>query len=80
MQKEKRLQIRMSEEDFARLEAYANRKDISMAQVLREHIKKLPAKISLLTHTPAIAYPLRIVPSSGGIRSRASLSIPTPFH
>jgi hypothetical protein len=43
MQKEKRLEIRMSDDDFARLRAYADCKDISMAQVLREYIKKLPA-------------------------------------
>jgi hypothetical protein len=42
MQKEKRLQIRMSEEDFCRLESFAKRKDISMAQVLRDYIKRLP--------------------------------------
>jgi predicted DNA-binding protein len=40
--KEKRLQIRMSEEDYAKLEAYAKQKDVSMAQVLREYIKRLP--------------------------------------
>jgi predicted DNA-binding protein len=42
MTKEKRLQIRMSEEDYAKLEAYAKQKDVSMAQVLREYIKRLP--------------------------------------
>jgi predicted DNA binding CopG/RHH family protein len=42
MDKEKRLQIRMSEEDYMRIETYARKKDISMAQVLREYIKRLP--------------------------------------
>jgi predicted DNA-binding protein len=42
MLKEKRLEIRLSDDDFARLEAYANHKDVSMAQVLREYIKRLP--------------------------------------
>jgi predicted DNA-binding protein len=42
MTKEKRLQIRLSAEEYTKLAAYANRKDISMAQVLREYIKRLP--------------------------------------
>lgn len=42
MVKEKRLQIRLSDEDFARLEAYARQKDVSMAQILRDYIKRLP--------------------------------------
>jgi hypothetical protein len=42
MSKEKRLQIRLSEADYHKLEAYANQKDISMAQVLRDYIKRLP--------------------------------------
>ncbi|NJK51312.1 DNA-binding protein [Candidatus Gracilibacteria bacterium] len=42
MSKEKRLQIRLSEADYNKLEAYANQKDISMAQVLRDYIKRLP--------------------------------------
>lgn len=46
MLKEKRLEIRLSDEDFARLEAYAEHKDISMAQVLREYIKRLPKPVA----------------------------------
>jgi predicted DNA-binding protein len=42
MAKEKRLQIRLSNEDFAKLDAYAKQKDVSMAQILREYIKRLP--------------------------------------
>ncbi|MCU0532866.1 MAG: hypothetical protein MUD14_03090 [Hydrococcus sp. Prado102] len=42
MSKEKRLQIRLSEADYNKLEAYANQKDISMAQVLRDYINRLP--------------------------------------
>jgi predicted DNA-binding protein len=42
MTRDKRLEIRLSEEDYRRLEAYANRKDISMAKVLRDYIKRLP--------------------------------------
>jgi len=42
MSKEKRLQIRLSEAEYNKLEAYASQKDISMAQVLREYIKRLP--------------------------------------
>jgi predicted DNA-binding protein len=45
MTKEKRLQFRLSEEDFARLEAYAKKKDVSMAQVLREYVKHLPKPV-----------------------------------
>jgi predicted DNA-binding protein len=45
MLKEKRLEIRLSDEDFARLERYAKQKDISMAQVLREYIKRLPKPV-----------------------------------
>lgn len=42
MPKEKRLQIRLSDQDFARLEAYAKQNEVSMAQVVRDHIKRLP--------------------------------------
>ena len=42
MTKEKRMQIRMSDEDYARLEHFARQKDVSMAQVLRDYIKRLP--------------------------------------
>ncbi len=45
MLKEKRLEIRLSDEDFARLESYAKQKDVSMAQVLREYIKRLPKPV-----------------------------------
>jgi len=42
MSKDKRLQIRLSEEEYNKLESYARQKDISMAQVIREYIKRLP--------------------------------------
>jgi predicted DNA-binding protein len=42
MIKERRLQIRLSDEDYVKLENYAKQKDVSMAQVLREYIKRLP--------------------------------------
>jgi len=42
MTKEKRMQIRMSDEDYAKLEDFARQKDVSMAQVLRDYIKRLP--------------------------------------
>lgn len=42
MTRDKRLEIRLSEENYRKLESYANQKDISMAQVLREYIKRLP--------------------------------------
>lgn len=42
MLKEKRLQIRLSEAEYIKLEAYASQKEISMAQVLRDYIKRLP--------------------------------------
>ncbi|MBW4486680.1 MAG: ribbon-helix-helix protein, CopG family [Trichocoleus desertorum ATA4-8-CV12] len=45
MPKEKRLEIRLNDEDFARLEAYAKGKDVSMAQILREYIKRLPKPV-----------------------------------
>jgi predicted DNA-binding protein len=43
MPKDKRLQIRLSEEEYVRLGAYAKRKDVSMAQVIRDYIKRLPS-------------------------------------
>lgn len=42
MTRDRRLEIRLSEEDYRKLESYANQKDVSMAQVLREYIKRLP--------------------------------------
>jgi predicted DNA-binding protein len=42
MSKEKMLRVRLSDEDFARLEAYAKSKDWAMSQVVREYIKRLP--------------------------------------
>jgi hypothetical protein len=46
MTKEKRLQIRLSDQDYAKLEAYAQQKDVSMAQILREYIKRLPKPVA----------------------------------
>jgi hypothetical protein len=45
MSRDKRLEIRLSELDYNKLEAYAKQKDVSMAQVLREYIKRLPKPI-----------------------------------
>ncbi|NJK48424.1 ribbon-helix-helix protein, CopG family [Candidatus Gracilibacteria bacterium] len=42
MTKDEVLKIRLSSEDLERLKAYAKQKDVSMAQVLREYIKRLP--------------------------------------
>ncbi|QYO62423.1 hypothetical protein [Leptolyngbya sp. 7M] len=42
MSKEKMLRVRLSNEDFARLEAYAKSKDKALSQVIREYIKRLP--------------------------------------
>jgi hypothetical protein len=42
MSRDKRLEIRLTEDEHRRLEAYASEKDVSMAQVLREYIKRLP--------------------------------------
>jgi hypothetical protein len=46
MNKEKMLRVRLSDEDFARLEAYARSKDWAMSQVIREYIKRLPKPIA----------------------------------
>jgi hypothetical protein len=43
MSKDKRLQIRLSEGEYMKLGAYAKRKDVSMAQVIRDYIKRLPS-------------------------------------
>lgn len=66
MSKEKRLQIRLAETEYKKLEAYAHLKDISMAQVLRDYIKRLPLPKEGLA----------IV----AIAKIASLSFPTPLH
>jgi hypothetical protein len=42
MVKLKRLEVRLSDEEFMRLKAYAKQKDVSMAKVLRGYIKRLP--------------------------------------
>jgi hypothetical protein len=42
MSRDRRLEIRLTEAEYNKLEAYAHQKDISMAQVLREYIKRLP--------------------------------------
>ncbi len=40
--KDKVLMVRMTKEEHKRLEAYAKAKDISMAKVVRDYVKKLP--------------------------------------
>jgi predicted DNA-binding protein len=42
MIKNKQLLIRMTEAEHQKLEAYASQKGWSMAQVIREYIKRLP--------------------------------------
>jgi predicted DNA binding CopG/RHH family protein len=42
MIKEKSLRIRLSEEDFKRLQDYANHKDVPMSQIIRDYIRRLP--------------------------------------
>ncbi|MFN7569792.1 MAG: ribbon-helix-helix protein, CopG family [Microcystis sp.] len=42
MTKDRRLQIRLSEEEYRKLESRAKQKDTSMAQVVREYIRRLP--------------------------------------
>ncbi|MBV9389810.1 MAG: hypothetical protein JOZ78_25585 [Chroococcidiopsidaceae cyanobacterium CP_BM_ER_R8_30] len=66
MSKEKRLQIRLSDEDYNRLESFAKQKDISMAQVLREYIKRLPLPKTLL--------------AISAFAPIAALSFPTPLR
>jgi hypothetical protein len=48
MSRDKRLEIRLSEAEYSKLEAFASQKDISMAQVLRAYIKRLPTPKNLL--------------------------------
>lgn len=66
MSKEKRLQIRLSEAEYNKLESYASQKDISMAQVLREYIKRLPNPKVLL--------------AISAVAPLATLSFPTPLR
>jgi predicted HicB family RNase H-like nuclease len=40
--KEKTLMVRMTEEEHIRLANYAKAKDVSMAKVLRDYVKRLP--------------------------------------
>jgi len=44
MTKDRRLQIRLSEEEYRKLESRAKQKDTSMAQVVREYIRRLPLR------------------------------------
>lgn len=63
MSRDKRLEIRLSEPEYSKLEAYAKQKDISMAQVLREYIKRLPTPkeelaIFVVTTIAANSFPM----------------------
>ena len=63
MSRDKRLEIRLSEPEYNKLEAYAKQKDISMAQVLREYIKRLPNPkgelvIFVITTIAALSFPM----------------------
>lgn len=49
MAKTHRLQIRLSEEEFLTLQAEADRKDESMAEVVRQYIHRLPKPQSRLS-------------------------------
>lgn len=62
MSRDKRLEIRLSEPEYLKLDAYAKQKDISMAQVLREYIKRLPTPkgelaIFVITTIAALSFP-----------------------
>ncbi len=38
----KSLQIRLSQHEFDKLEAFAQKRDVNMSQVIREYIRRLP--------------------------------------
>ncbi|ACK71545.1 CopG domain protein DNA-binding domain protein [Gloeothece citriformis PCC 7424] len=42
MTKEKSIRVRLSDKDFERLKKYAAKKDVSMSQIIRDYIKRLP--------------------------------------
>ena len=42
MQRSKRFPLDLTDEEFEKLKAYAASKDVSMAHILREYIKRLP--------------------------------------
>lgn len=44
--KDKVLLVRMTEEEHTRLANYASSKDVSMAKVLRDYIKRLPILVN----------------------------------
>lgn len=45
IKKTRKLVVRLSEEDYKKLERYAAEVDISMSQVIRQSIKELPETI-----------------------------------
>jgi hypothetical protein len=47
MVKDKTLKIRLSTKEYEKLQDYAEAKDISMAQILRDYIRRLPASRKL---------------------------------
>ena len=42
MIKDKSLKIRLDSEEYAKLQAYAELKKVSMAHILREYVRRLP--------------------------------------
>lgn len=44
MARTKRLELRLSEQEYERLQSWANYRGISMGEILRDYIKSLPEK------------------------------------
>ncbi len=42
MTRNKILRVRLSQEEWTRLESYANSKDYTLSEVIRDYIKQLP--------------------------------------
>ena len=47
MARNKILRVRLSDEEWARLESYAKSKDYTLTEVIRDYIKRLPKADSL---------------------------------
>lgn len=47
MARNKILRVRLSDEEWERLESYANSKDYTLTEVIRDYIKRLPKKDTL---------------------------------
>lgn len=42
MARQKRFQVRLNDDEWLRLHAEANRRDVSMSEVIQDYIKRLP--------------------------------------